>query len=82
MVLKRNPCDVKLIYLLQLHAIRESNSIRATELDQWMYGATNHFNFGTRKVIRAASRQQVATAIGLADDAGAIWNAQAKAKRP
>lgn len=82
MVLKRNPCDVKLIYLLQLHAIRESNSTRAIELDEWMYVATSNFNFGTRKVIRAASRQQVATAIGLTNDADEIWNAQAKAKRP
>lgn len=82
MVLRRTPCDVKLLYLLQLHAIHESNSQRAVELDEWMYAATHHFNFGTRKVIRAASRQHVATAIGLSEDANAIWNAQRKAKRP
>jgi len=71
-----------LIYLLQLQAIRESRVDRANELRDWMYAATDRFNFGTKKVIRAAAQQQAATAIGLTDDADAIWAAQTRAKRP
>jgi len=82
LVLKHNPCDVKLVYLMQLQAIRESRVDRVNELRDWMYEASSHFNFGTRKILRAAAQQQAATAVGLDDDPDAIWKAQARAKRP
>ncbi|QEG23029.1 hypothetical protein [Mariniblastus fucicola] len=81
-VLKRNPCDVKLIYLLQLQGIRESRIDRVEEMRDWMYAASNRFNFGTKKILRAVAQQNSATATGLTNDADEIWAAQTRAKKP
>ena len=81
-VLKRNPCDVKLIYLLQLQAVRESRVERASEMRDWMYAASDQFNFGTKKILRAVAQQNMATATGLGNDADEIWAAQSRARKP
>lgn len=82
LVLRRYPCDVKLIYLMQLQAIREARIERVNELRDWMYEACRYLNFGTTKVLRASAQQHAATAVGFGDDPNAIWDAQRKAKRP
>jgi phage gp36-like protein len=82
LVLRHNPCDVKLIYLLQLQGIREGRGDSVDEMRDWMYEACKHLNFGTTKVLRAVSQQHSATAVGLTNDAVAIWAAQERAKRP
>lgn len=81
-VLKRNPCDVKLIYLLQLQAVRESRVERVGEMRDWMYAASDKFNFGTKKILRAVAQQNMATATGLTNDPDEIWAAQSRAKKP
>lgn len=82
LVLKHTPCDVKLIYLLQVQAIREARVERVSEMRDWMYEASGYFNFGTKKILRAVSQQNVATAVGLNGSASEIWDAQRKAKKP
>ena len=81
-VLKRNPCDVKLIYLLQLQGIRESRVARVGEMRDWMYAVSDRFNFSTKKILRAVAQQNMATATGLTNDANEIWTAQSRAKKP
>lgn len=81
-VLKRNPCDVKLIYLIQLQGIRESRIDRVGEMRDWMYAASGKFNFGTKKILRAVAQQNMATATGLTNDADEIWAAQQRARKP
>ncbi len=81
-VLKHSPCDVKLIYLMQLQGIRESRTERVNEMRDWMYAASDQFNFGTKKILRAVAQQHAATAAGMTNDADTIWKAQAKAKKP
>ena len=81
-VLQRSPADVKLIYMMQLQSIRESRLEQVRGLRDQMYAASRRFNFGTKKVIRAAAQQHVVTATGLTHNAAAIWEAQAQAKRP
>lgn len=81
-VLEHHPCDVKTIYLMQLQGIRESRLDQVKRMRDRMYEATGYLNFGTRKVLRAAAQQHVATAVGLSDNANAIWMAQSEAKDP
>ena len=81
-VLKQNPCDVKLIYLIQLQGIRESRLASVGEMRDWMYAASHRFNFGTTKILRAVAQQNMATATGLTNDADRIWAAQSRAKNP
>ncbi len=81
-VLKRNPCDVKLIYLIQLQGIRESRIARVEAMRDWMYSVSARFNFGTKKILRAVAQQNMATATGLTNDANEIWAAQSRAKKP
>lgn len=82
LVLRHHPCDVKVIYLIQLQGIRESRPETVDEMRDWMYVASDHFNFGTKKILRAVAQQNAATAAGLSGDAATIWAAQSKAKRP
>jgi len=81
-VLKRQPCNVKLIYLMQLQGIRESRTDVVDEMRDWMYVVADNLNFGTKKVLRAVVQQHAAIAAGMNADADAIWAAQEKAKRP
>ena len=82
LVLCRQPCDVKLIYMIQLQAIRESRHDVVCEMRDWMYSVCEHLNFGTVKILRAVAQQHVAVSAGLEGDAMAIWLAQREAKRP
>ncbi len=81
-VLRRTPCDVKLIYLMQLSCLRQSRVERVNTMRDWMYSASNYYNFGTKKILRAVAQQHSATATGLTADANAIWAAQTRAKNP
>lgn len=81
-VLKRQPCNVKLIYLMQLQGIRESRVDSVAEMRDWMYVVSDNLNFGTKKVLRAVVQQHAVIASGMVGDADAIWAAQEKAKRP
>ena len=82
LVLKYYPCDVKVIYLLQLQGIRESRAQSVDEMRDWMYAASGKFNFGTKKALRAVAQQHAAIVVGLSDDPVAIWAGQSKAKSP
>lgn len=81
-VLKRNPCDVKLIYLMQLQGLRESRVEQVGQMRDWMYAASEKFNFGTKKILRAVAQQNTATATGLNGDAEEVWAAQSRARKP
>ncbi len=81
-VFRYQPCNVKLIYLLQLQAIRESRIDDINSMRDWMYAVSDRFNFGTKKVLRAVVQQNAVLGAGMAGDADEIWEAQKKAKRP
>lgn len=81
-VLREQPCNVKLIYLIQLQGIRESRVDSVDAMRDWMYEVCTKMNFGTTKILRAVVQQHSAIAAGLDGDADAIWAAQEKAKRP
>ncbi|WP_372894406.1 hypothetical protein [Stieleria sp.] len=81
-VLRQQPCDVKLIYLIQLQGIRESSPQTVDEMRGWMYTVCEKLNFGTVKILRAVVQQNGVVAAGMQQDADAIWAAQGKAKRP
>lgn len=80
LVLRHHPCDVKLIYLMQLQGIREARLTLVEAMRDKMYVACEKLNFGTKKVLRAASEQHCVIATGMTEDAMAIWAAQSKAK--
>lgn len=82
MVLRRQPCNVKLLYLMQVQAIRQSRSHQVDAMRDRMYAASNHFRFGTKKILRAAAQQNCAVATGMHGDANEIWDSQRRAKRP
>jgi len=82
LVLRHQPCNVKLIYLLQLQGIREARVDSVNRMRDRMVEATNRLNFGTKTILRAASQQHAAIASGLQSDPDAIWAALEKAKRP
>lgn len=82
LVLSYHPCDVKLIYMLQLQGIREGRLQLVTAMRDQMYLACERMNFGTRKVLRAAAERHCAIATALTEDAAAVWAAQSRAKRP
>jgi hypothetical protein len=82
LVLRHQPCNVKLIYMIQLQAIRESRPESVFAMRDWMYEACTKLNFGTTKILRAVVQQHSVIATGMSDDAVAIWAAQEKAKRP
>lgn len=82
LVLRQQPCNLKLIYLLQLQGIREGRPEVVFEMRDWMYEASGRMAFGTIKVVRAASNQHAVLAAGMLGDAGATSAAQERAKRP
>jgi hypothetical protein len=81
-VLRHQPCNVKLIYLLQLQGIREARIDSVNIMRDRMIETSNRLNFGTKTILRAASQQNAATASGLQGDPDTIWAALEKAKRP
>ena len=81
-VLRRQPCNLKLLYLLQLQGIREGRVEQVNLLRDWIYEATSRMAFGTKVIVRAAANQHCAIAAGLGDDANAIVLEQNRAKRP
>ncbi len=81
-VLRHQPCNVKIIYLLQLQGIRESRLSSVNAMRDWMYTASSKLNFGTVKILRAVSQQHAAVAAGLEGNPDQIWSALGKAKRP
>jgi hypothetical protein len=82
LVLRHQPCNVKLIYLLQLQGIREARIDSVNIMRDRMIETSNRLNFGTKTILRAASQQNAATASGLQGDPDTIWAALEKAKRP
>lgn len=81
-VLRHQPCNVKLLYLMQIQAIRQSRPDHVNEMRDRMYAASNHLRFGTKKILRAAAQQNSAVATGMTGNANEIWDSQRKAKRP
>ncbi len=81
-VLRAQPCNVKLIYLNQLVGIREGRPKYVDEMRDWMYLATDHFQFNTKKILRAAAQQHCAITAGMTNDEKVIWSALQKAKNP
>jgi hypothetical protein len=81
-VLRAQPCNVKLIYLNQLIGIREGRPDYVDEMRDWMYLATDHFQFNTKKILRAAAQQHCAITAGMTNDEKKIWAALQKAKSP
>ena len=81
-VLRRQPCNLKLLYLLQLQGIREGRADQVDLLRDWIYEATSRMAFGTKVIIRAAANQHCAIAAGMGNDAKAIVVEQNRAKRP
>jgi tetratricopeptide (TPR) repeat protein len=82
LVLRHQPCNVKLIYLLQLQGIREARIDSVNLMRDRMIETSNRLNFGTKTILRAASQQNAAIASGLQGDPDTIWAALEKAKRP
>ncbi len=82
LVLRRQPCNLKLIYLMQLQGIREGRPELVYAMRDWMYEASGKMAFGTKKIVRAASNQHAVLAAGMDGNAEAIWAAQDRAKRP
>lgn len=81
-VLRQQPCNLKLIYLMQLQGIRESRPDMVYAMRDWMYEASSKMAFGTKTIVRAAANQHAVLAAGMEGDAPAISAAQDKAKRP
>jgi hypothetical protein len=82
LVLRHQPCNVKLIYVLQLQGIREARVDSVNLMRDRMIETSSRLNFGTKTVLRAASQQNAAIAAGLQGDPDTIWAALEKAKRP
>lgn len=64
-VLRLQPCNLKLLYLLQLQAIREGRSEIVLDFRDRLYDATNRMRFGTKKIVRAAANQHAVIAVGM-----------------
>jgi tetratricopeptide (TPR) repeat protein len=80
--LRQQPCNVKLIYFRQIVGIRESRVDEVERMRDWMYEATNHFGFDTKKILRAAAQQHCTVTAAMTRDADRMWAALEKAKRP
>lgn len=81
-VLRQQPCNLKLIYLMQLQGIRESRPEVVYAMRDWMYEASGKMAFGTKTIVRAAANQHAVLAAGMEGNADAICAAQDRAKRP
>ena len=88
MVHRRQPCDVKAIYVAQILAIRNGRVRRSAEMRDHLRLAADQLNFGTTKVLRAVSEQNQAVAVGTTtltpapDRDRRLWDAIRKARRP
>jgi tetratricopeptide (TPR) repeat protein len=82
LVLAQQPCNLKLIYLLQIQAIRENRPQTVYAMCEWMQEATARMAFATKKVARAAANQHAVLAAGLEGDPWKTAAAQCKARRP
>ena len=81
-VIRHQPCNMKLLYLMQLQGIREGRPELVNSMRDWIYEATNRMAFGTKVILRSAANQHCAIAAGMESNAQAISDAQDKAKRP
>jgi hypothetical protein len=81
-VLRHQPCNLKLLYLMQLQGIRESRPELVDLMRDWIYESTNRMAFGTKVILRAAANQHCAIAAGMDNNPEAISMAQSRAKRP
>jgi len=81
-VLRQQPCNLKLIYLMQLQGIREGRPENVYAMRDWMYEASSKMAFGTKTIVRAAANQHAVLAAGMEGNAAAIFAAQDRAKRP
>ena len=72
-VLYRQPGNLKVVYYLQVIGVREQNSAEVYRMCDWMQHVTGFLNFGTTKVLNAASQQNAKLAAALDRDPVETW---------
>jgi hypothetical protein len=81
-VLSRQPCNLKAIYLSQICALRQDQPLAVEAMAEWMDSAASHLSFNSRKILRACMQRYEAIAASQQNDAMDVWFHSTAAKRP
>ena len=79
-VLSRQPGNLKVVYYLQVIGVREQDSAEVYRMCEWMQNMTGYLNFGTTKILTAASQQNAKLAAALDRDPMESWIRSIEAK--
>jgi tetratricopeptide (TPR) repeat protein len=81
-VLARQPCNLKVIYLMQICYLRQNRLPEVEAMSHWMDVATSHLSFHSKRIFRATTRRYAAIAASQANDADRAWSHSRKAMNP
>ncbi|MFN7733679.1 MAG: hypothetical protein ACK5OB_17410 [Pirellula sp.] len=82
LVLAKQPCNLKAIYLSQICALRQDHREEVANMSEWMDAAASHLSFNSKKILRACMQRYEAVAASQRNDAEEVWFHSTAAKRP
>jgi hypothetical protein len=82
LVLGRQPCNLKAIYLSQICALRQDQREEVAKMSAWMDSAASHLSFNSKNILRACMQRYEAVAASQRNNASEVWRHSVSAKRP
>ena len=81
-VLVKQPCNLKAIYLSQLCFLRQGRSLQVEAMSKWLDKAARHLSFNSKKILSATVHKYDAISSSQKNDAAAAWHSIRQAKNP
>lgn len=81
-VLVKQPCNLKAIYLSQLGFLRQGRPLQVEAMSKWLNEAARHLSFNSKKILSATVHRYGAISSSQKNDAAAAWHSIRQAKNP